>query len=295
MYLVPKLPKKVQFLLDLSFPLVPALLPRKSFDGGRPGYPKEVLFTWLLVKKITNWDYRTIADMAGMSHPTLIRANTLFLHRQVYQVFFRTLAKRAYKAGLIQGRKVALDSSFVKTFSGKQEQGSDRWNGHKEAYGFKLHLLIDAETGYPVALIVGDGVTHDSQLAIPLLKRARSWLRRVGYILADKGYDDAKIVDWIGKHLHAKAGIPIKKTNYKKTRKRAGNFANWQLKAKGRTVKHSILNLRTEVERCFSTLKRPFHLGKELTRGIAAFTKNAYLALICLMLRRLYAVGERSF
>lgn len=292
MYLVPKLPKKVQFLLDWSFPLVSDLTPRNPFNGGRPGYAKEVLFTWLLVKKITNWDYRTVADMAGISHPTLIRANDLFLKRQVYQVFLRTLVKRAYKTGLIKGKKVALDSSFVKTYSRKGESGSGKWNAKKEAYGFKLHLLIDAETGYPIALIVGDGTTHDSQLAIPLLKKARPWLKKVGYVLADKGYDSGEIVFFIADKLHAKAGIPIKKTNQKKGNHKGG-YQNWKLKAVGRTVKHSIYRFRSEVERCFSTLKRPFHLGQELTRGIVAFTKNVHLALICFMLRRLHVVGER--
>jgi hypothetical protein len=69
MLLVPKLPQKVQFVLSFSFPIV-ANLCRKTlveqFVGGRPGYNKEILFGWLLVKKVTNWDYRTIASMAGV-------------------------------------------------------------------------------------------------------------------------------------------------------------------------------------------------------------------------------------
>lgn len=294
MELVPKLPHKVQYVVDYSLPIITRLTDRNRFDGGRIGYPKELLFGWLLVKKVMHWDYRTVGHMAGVAHTTLVRFNQRCLDNHVYERLLQELVKRAYKQGLIQGKHVAMDSSFVKTFSGKEEAGSGGYNGHKEAYGFKLHLLVDAVTGYPIALIIDKGTPHDSQYAIPLLRKARPWLRKVGYVLADKGYDDSEIVDFTVKQLKAKAGIPIKKTNYKQTGRRAGNFANWRLKANGRTVKHSILNLRTEVERCFSTLKRAFHLGHEATRGIAAFTKNVYLSLICFMLRKLYAVGVRK-
>src|SRR3989344_6108673 len=188
-----------------------------------------------------------------------------------------------------------MDSSFVKTYSGHEEDGSLGWNGHKESYGFKLHALIDAESGILIALIIGDGLTHDSQVAIPLLKRARPWLKKCGYVLADKGYDDTDIIEYIAKSLKAKAGIPIREMPKDKQGKKKGNYLNWKLKAKGRTVKKSILNLRTEVERFFSYLKRVCRLGKDATRGIKRFVDNTYPACIFYMLERVYAVGIIQF
>src|SRR3989344_7706012 len=187
-----------------------------------------------------------------------------------------------------------MDSSFVKTYSGHEEDGSLGWNGHKEAIGFKLHALIDANTGCLIALIIGDGLTHDSHVAIPLLKKARSWLKKCGYVLADKGYDDTDIVEYIAKSLKAKAGIPIREMPKNKKGRKKGNFLNWKLKSKGRTVKKSILNLRTEVERFFSYLKRVCKLGKDATRGIKRFVDNTYLACIFYMLKRVWIVGIRS-
>src|SRR6266566_4220245 len=143
MILVPQLPKKVQFVLNFSFPLVQKLYQKtlaERFVGGRPSYDKEMLLGWLLVKKVTNWDYRTIASMAGVSHPTLICANELFLKKGIYEKVFVAIVKRACRKGLIRGKFVAMDSSFVHTFSKKQEVGSENWNGFKKAYGFKLHL-----------------------------------------------------------------------------------------------------------------------------------------------------------
>ena len=144
MILVPKLPHKVQFVLNFSFPEIKRLCKKtkiEKFIGGRNGYDKEKLFGWLLVKKVTNWDYRTIASMAGVSHPTLIRANNFFLKRNIYKKIFINLIRKAYAKGLIKGKYVAMDSSFIKTFSKKEEFGCEGWNGFKDGFGFKLHIL----------------------------------------------------------------------------------------------------------------------------------------------------------
>lgn len=294
--ITPNLPSKVQFLEQFSFPLINQLTAKSStekFLGGRPGISKEVLFFWLLVKKTTCWDYRTIASMAGVSHPTLIRANNYFILKGIYQKVFVSLVKLAWRNGLIKGKYVAMDSSFVKTFSKKEELGSEGFNGHKKAYGFKLHLLIDAQSQIPIALIIGNGLVNDGTLAVPLLKKARPWLKQVGYVLADKGYDDTDIVNWIVKELKAKAGIPIRhKSKLAKGKKnRYGNLANWKLKATGRTFKKSIYHKRSSVERAFSILKRTYHLGKEELKGILNFGKQVYLSLISYMLKKLEVVG----
>lgn len=290
MILLPKLPHKVQFLLNFSFPLVRKLTrktERGLFVGGRKGYDKETLFVWLLIKKVTNWDYRTIASMAGVSHPTLIRANELFLKRRIYEKVFAHLISKAKRKGLIEGRFIALDSSFVHTFSKRGEVGSENWNEFKQAYGFKLHLLVDAVTQFPIAISLTNGVASDNTLAIPLMEKAKRFLKKAGYILADKGYDDQKVVNWIMRQTQAKAGIPMRRKDIRAKGKtnRYGNLLNWQLKARGRTFKKSIYNKRTAVERVFALLKRTYHLGKEETRGILNFAKNVYLSLICYILK----------
>lgn len=291
------LPKKVKFIMELEIAQINVFYPRKGFIGGRIGYPKEDVFKWLLVKKITNWAYRTVSELSGISHPTLVRRNQQFHHHKVYEKFFQLLVKKAIEAGLIKGEKVALDSSFVKTYSHKEETGSLGYNGYKKSYGFKLHALIDVKTTFPIALIVTNGLLPDGKVAIPLMKRAKRYLKKHGYVLADKGYDDTDIVAWIVKTFSSKAGIPMRKKSKlaKGKKNRYGNIANWRLKAAGRTLKKSIYKLRSGIERFFSQLKRPFHLGKELTRGIEAFTRNAYLALICYALKKFYTVGIRSF
>lgn len=293
---IPRLPTKVKLLLELEYPLIEKLYPRKGFVGGRIGYPKPLVFKWLLVKKVTNWAYRTLTELSGISHQTFVRRNQQFLSHSVYQQFFQELIRQAVSRGLIRGIKVALDSSFVPTYSSKKETGSEGWNGFKKSFGFKLHALIDAETRFPIALVITNGLAADCTLAIPLLKKAKRYLKKHGYVLADKGYDDTDIVNWIVKMLHSKAGIPMKKKSKlaKGKKNRYGNLLNWRMKAAGRTFKKSIYKFRTEVERFFSQIKHTYHLGKEYQRGIEAFTTNVYLALISFCLTKLYGVGMRS-
>ncbi|MCL4365675.1 transposase [Patescibacteria group bacterium] len=294
--ITPKLPSKVQFVTDYSFPLVNTLCEKTNterFVGGRKGFNKEYLFTWLLVKKVTNWDYRTIASMAGVSHPTLIRANTLFLKKGIYEKVLMSLVGKAYNLGLLKGFYAAMDSSFVHTFSKKGELGSEGWNEYKKGYGFKLHLLIDAESKFPLSVKITNGLASDNTLAVSLLKMAKPYLKKGGYILADKGYDDAALVTWINKILKDKAAIPIRKYKRGKNYSWKGRFENFKARAKGRCIKKSIYNRRSSVERIFSSLKRTYHLGKEETRGILNFAKNTYLALICYILKGFWIAGIR--
>lgn len=290
------MPERVQYLLGFSFPQVNILCGKTSvekFVGGRKGYDKETLFVWLLVKKVTNWDFRTIASMAGVSHPTLIRANDLFLRKRVYEKVFQCLVRKGYKTGLIKGLYAAMDSSFVHTFSKKGELGSEGWNEYKKGYGFKMHLLIDTETKFPLSVKITNGLASDNTLAISLLRLGKIYIKRGGYILADKGYDDTDLVNWIAKILGDKAAIPIRKYKRGKNYSWGARFKNFKIRAKGRCIKKSIYNRRSSVERIFSSLKRTYHLGKEETRGILNFAKNAYLALICYILKRFWIAGIR--
>jgi len=71
-----------------------------------------------------------------------------------------------------------MDSSFVHTFSKKGALGSEGWNEHTKGYGFKLHVLIDCETQFPISVCMTNGIANDVTLALPLLKKAHYWLNR---------------------------------------------------------------------------------------------------------------------
>lgn len=164
--------------MQVKLPVIDKMYPREKYIGGRIGYQPSFAFKWLVVKKITNWDYRTIGEAAKMSASTLVRWNQRFENKDIYQKLFSHLIKMAVKNGLITGEKVAMDSTFVPTFSRHEEEGSGGWNGYKEKFGFKAHCLIDVKTKFPLALVITDGVRSDNPVAIPLLKKAKPYLKK---------------------------------------------------------------------------------------------------------------------
>lgn len=288
MEFVPQWPKKVQALLCHDFAEIDRGCEKSEterFVGGRKGYRKSFLFKLLLVKQVMNWSLRVTSEMGGISHSTLVRAHDYFLRKRVYERYFERLVRKGRQEKLFTGMHVALDSSFVHTFSKHGEVGSEGWNEYKKGYGFKLHLLVDTKTQFPLSLIVTNGNAHDGTLAIPLLKKAKTHLRDTQYVLADKAYDDQEIVTWINQSLKAKAGIPMKKRVRGKNYSWLGAWRHFQIRAKGRSIKRSIYQRRTAVERVFSSLKRSLHLGYDETRGILSFAKNVYLSLICYALK----------
>lgn len=99
--------------MELKLGIIEELYPRKGFVGGRIGYAKERIFKWLLIKKLTNWGYRTVAEIAHIGAQTLCRRDQQFRVRGIYEKLFAHLVKQAVKRGLISGKKVALDGSFV--------------------------------------------------------------------------------------------------------------------------------------------------------------------------------------
>lgn len=58
MTFVPKFPNKVQYLFNTSI---------EKFVGGRKDYDKEFLFLLLLIRKVSNWSFRTVAEMGKTS------------------------------------------------------------------------------------------------------------------------------------------------------------------------------------------------------------------------------------
>ena len=103
------------------------------------------------------------------------------------------------------GRVVAVDSTSVETFSNPNRKvisdpdaawGVKNSSKSKEGkteffFGYKLHLLSDADYGLPLAFTITPGNTNDSPILKPLLEKADDtlpWLR-FRYLLADRGYD----------------------------------------------------------------------------------------------------------
>lgn len=269
-------PERIHYLLSFSSPFLRRLVRKRKF--GRHGHDWQKLFKYLLIKQACNLTYRDLETSSGIDYSTLAKARQTFTKRGVFLKFFRHLVKELIVGGAISCEYVAIDGSFVETYSKKQEAGSAYW-GKTEAHGFKLHALVDAATELPVAIVITDGKVHDSQILVPLCKKLSSYKLKPSYVIADKAYDSDDLVAYIVQKLGALASIPVRARHKQKE-------LNLILKEQGRTTDKVVYRKRTSVERVFSYLKGKYNLGREKTRGIANFLINVFLSAICLLLEK---------
>jgi hypothetical protein len=104
------------------------------------------------------------------------------------------------------GEIVALDSTNVTTYSNPDRRKvSDKdasWTARTVKvkgelewhFGFKLHLLVDAQYGVPITGFTTTASKNDTLFLTALLDKARGlhkWFRP-GYVIGDKGYDSTE-------------------------------------------------------------------------------------------------------
>lgn len=193
MRILTRCPKRVKYLLKFSSPFLTRLVRKKKF--GRHGYDWTLIFKYFLVKQACSLTYRDLEEATGIHNSTFVKARRIFAQKQVFLKFFRHLVKTLVTRGLLSAEYLAIDGSFVETYSKRKENGSAYW-GKTEAHGFKLHALVDAASELPVAIVITDGKVHDSQLLIPLCKKLESYKLKPSYVIADKAYDSDDLVSF---------------------------------------------------------------------------------------------------
>lgn len=247
---------------------------------GRKGYDKVWMLRWIMVKQLTGMSYRDIASMTGtdIDHSTFVKFKRRLITHNKLARMFQFLITGALAS--LTPLNLVLDSSFVQTYSKKQELGS-AYSGYKQKNGFKVHQIIDEGSRLPLRQAATDGAAADIVWGRRLIRSGpASW--NVRSLVADKGYDADDFVHQIKqKWKDAQVGIPIRATSQKSmTRDEQRQTLNYRLKAKPRTLTKKLLNTRTEIERYFSRKKRVFRLGEERTRHLKNFRANCYLTAI---------------
>lgn len=201
-------------------PVLDALGPATGM--GRPGFSRRAMLRLVLSKYVLKIQFNV--DLL-----TRLRASSVFRRICGFQEKIpseSTLSRFISKLGDVQevlerrmdeateelrdrlpgfGRAVAVDSSAFETWSNPNRKVvSDpdaRWgfknsprtkDGDPEyVFGYKVHLLSDADYGLPLTFYLTPANENDQKHLAPLLKKAGKtlpWLKP-RYLLADKGYD----------------------------------------------------------------------------------------------------------
>ena len=160
--------------------------------GGQYIYSDQAIETVLLLKSVFRLAYR---QTQGMLEDLFGRLNLKLAVPSYTQVCRRakTLAVPTYKIPRRGGMDLVIDSTGIKVY------GEGEWKVRKHGWGkrrtwLKLHLGIDADTGFVHSMVLtGNDKTDGSQLS-KLLDEVRHPVRRV---MLDGAYDTAECWDSI--------------------------------------------------------------------------------------------------
>ena len=216
---------KYQFLIDVlgSIDYGPLL---ESMGApaltGRPAFPRHAMLRAVLSKYILSFQFnlklleglrasarfRQICGFTNRvpSESTFSRfMSRLVNHQDWIDVCIAEVASRLREELPGLGETVALDSTAVESFSNpNRKRISDpeaRWGVKHSSrakdektewfFGYKLHMMSDADHGIPLSYRITPGNVNDSKLLPDLLKDGKDtfdWFQP-RYVLADRGYD----------------------------------------------------------------------------------------------------------
>jgi len=132
-----------------------------------------------------------------MDHSTLCR-DMGQIDEKYLKKLFHHLVMKLHDKGVITGKFLVVDATHIYAYCNTRKDTNKHgvelasWgNHHGRFYGYKIHILIDAESELPVAMIFSTGKDHDSPHFIPLLDDHvnNNDLGEVEALLADAGYD----------------------------------------------------------------------------------------------------------
>jgi hypothetical protein len=96
-----------------------------------------------------------------------------------------------------------------KEYKGKRPDGTE-WTKVELCFGFKLHVLVDANYELPLAFMVSDAagsdIVYGKQLLEYLERERPDILKRCSHFMGDRGYDDTSLIQYL-KSLDIKAVI----------------------------------------------------------------------------------------
>ena len=221
------------------------------------------------------------------SQPTFSRFGTKLSRRPfslMVKDITRNLTRRMYDRFPGFGKSVAIDSTDVKAWSngGKLRKGrhSDPQAGwvvkratdgnRKYVYGYKVHLLADAEYEVPISMTVTAGNIPDIKQASAVLRQARFTTSKFypDYVICDAGYSSDALRSLIKRQYRAEAIIDPNAA-HKKAFARTEKTPEWK----------ALLRRRSSIERLNGRLKEFRRLNTVRVRGRFKVTLHAMLSV----------------
>lgn len=143
-----------------------------------------------------------IQEAIGMpwpvDHTTLSRAFDN-ISEDFLKKLFHKLVIKLHDTGVITGRFLVVDATHIYAYCNTRKdtnkhpvEGAEWGDHHGSFYGYKVHILIDADSEMPLAMILSSGEDHDSPHFVPLVEEFEKNydFDEIIALLADAAYDN---------------------------------------------------------------------------------------------------------
>ena len=283
--------------------------------SGRPPRKPMGVFKALMIKRLqqvpsdrelyrrlwNNPELRLVCDIEDQQKPYHPSQLTRFRNRvgtKGLERIMRKMIRKLLKSGVISGKTVLMDATFVKAHSKRDPHNNSRGssdpdarvgrNGKTFELGYKLHVAADSKSELPVAIIVAPANENEKKHASRLFDKAlRATEERMNTLVADSQYSSRKLRDETCSH-GVRAVIPYP-ANQRRNERRLLRVDRY-FRTHGPTCEKRIYKQRAAVERMNSRLKEHLGLNKHRVRSLRNIAVHALLCIIAMLLTALAAL-----
>jgi len=253
-------------------------LPQPRADTGRPAYTNLELLPGILkiLRSGSRWRDLDRKDLpSGVTHWRRLR---YWQEQNGFEDLWVYILGLLLKEEKLMLKTSSIDGTLVPSFAFKD---TTSYSGKHHRTGTKVSLVVE-ESGIPLSKLTDIGSAHDSPLAIPTIQKIPARiLKLIGLMLGDKGYDDAKIRNYL-KTLEIKSNIPQRELPIT-WREKIMLAAKDQYKPKGQSSNPK----RFVIERTNAWTKSFRRLRFRFDYSMLSFTAFLNLAFIVICIRKL--------
>jgi transposase len=287
--------------------------------AGRPPRKPIGIFKALIIRRVKQipsdrelyrrlWDdeaLREVCDIEAEEKPYHPSQLTRFRNRvgvEKLESIMNTLIGELIKKGIVNGKTVVFDATFVKAYSKRDihdngKGGSDPEarvgrNGKTYELGYKLHMAVDAKSELPIAVIVAPANDNEKKHAPELFKKSlKATKKRMKLMIADSQYSCKS-----QREQAAEAGVevvipyPVNQMREQRGLLRVDRF----FRTHGSKREKRLYRLRSSIERVNSRLKVQLCLENHKVRSLGRIRVHSFLCLIAMLLNAVAAVRLKA-
>jgi transposase len=282
--------------------------------AGRPPRKPIGIFKALIVKRVKQipsdrelyrrlWydqDLREVCDIEAEQKPYHPTQMTRFRNRvgvERLERIMNSLVDELLKGGLIIGKTIVMDATFIKAYSKRDPHENGRGGADPEArvgrngktyeLGYKLHIAVDAKSELPLAVIVASANDNEKKHAPTLLEKAlKATKGRVRLLVADSQYSSKNLREQASSQgVRVVIPFPANQRRGQKGLLRVDKY----FRTHGLIYEKRLYRLRSSVERVNSRFKEQLCLEKHRVRSIERITVHALICMIAMLLNAVAA------